>query len=253
MSIILNEVKWIEDVVREHNLESNPVNTMSVYAGCLYHKRGCDKAEIRNRLDELFLRCMPDEPLVLWSDILDKIAKEADKKIPAELDEVIVTDGELSVIRSVPGVQTQRLAFALLCIAKFNLATRRNTSGWVKTPHKNIMKMANINTSTERQCSMLRDMRNAGLLRFSYRVDDTSVRVLYMNTDSPVAIRVTDFRNLGFQYMMHNGEKYIQCSNCGLTVKRNSPAQIYCKGCASEIHIQDAVDRVMTRRNYARG
>ena len=70
--------------------------------------------------------------------------------------------------------------------------------------------------------------------------------------DGEVAVRVSDFRNLGYQYLKYHGEPYFECENCGLTVRQNNKKtgrrQKYCQSCAAEIKIQQTINSVMRRR-----
>ena len=91
---------------------------------------------------------------------------------------------------------------------------------------------------------MLNDLRDAGLVEFGKKVDSTNIRVTCIDDDSPVVARITDFRNLGFQYSMLNGERFIECACCGMVVKPASNRQKYCKSCALE------VNRTSALRNY---
>ena len=101
-------------------------------------------------------------------------------------------------------------------------------------------------------------LKDAGLLRFSKRIDNTNVRVCFVDGSSPVALSVSDFRNLGYQYMKykyrkHKRNPYFECENCGITVKYTDPEkgrkQKFCKACATEIAVQQRVNYIMRRKN----
>ena len=112
--------------------------------------------------------------------------------------------------------------------------------------------MANINTSIKRQSSMFGQLKDAGMIRFSKQIDNLSVQVLFAE-DGDAALRVTDFRNLGYQYMKYHGEPYFECAHCGLTDKIKSATQRrpqkYCAQCAVEIRTRQNVNSVMRLRN----
>lgn len=65
-------------------------------------------------------------------------------------------------------------------------------------------------------------------------------------------MRVSDFRNLGYQYMKYHGEPYFECTNCGITEKIKNPSSgrppKYCPQCAAEIRTKQNVNSVMRRR-----
>lgn len=249
MSIVLNEREWAEVAIANRQLGKKPVETLSRVARYYCQSEKYKKREVRAKLEDFLLQCDPGVVLVKWADTIDKIVRAADKYPLIELEGIDITEAELQTVRNLEGKQLQRLAFTLLCVAKYWDATQLKNSGWVNTADKEIMKMANINTSIKRQSLMLHEMKNAGLLRFSKRVDSLNIQVKFIRTNSPVAIHISDFRNLGNQYLLYCGEPYFQCAHCGLTIKKKSNVHKYCPECAAEMYIKKSVESVMRKRN----
>lgn len=251
MSIVLNEYDWAERALKDKALGKKPYETLSRVAK-YYTYKNYTRKEVRRLLDEFLLQCEPTASLVTWSDTLDNAAKYAAKYPLIMIEEIIVTKPEMEKIDALPGKQLRRLAFSLLCIAKYLYAVSPNTSYWVGTPDNEIMKMANINTSIKRQSSMFGQLKDAGMIRFSKQIDNLSVQVLFVE-DGETAVRITDFRNLGYQYMKYHGEPYFECAHCGLTDKIKSATQRrpqkYCAQCAVEIRTRQNVNSVMRLRN----
>lgn len=188
MSIVLNEREWAENAITSRQLGKKPVETLSrvarYYCQCEKYK----KKEVRGKLEDFLLQCDPGVILVKWSDTIDRIVRSSDKFPLIELEGIDITEAELQTVRSLDGKQLQRLALTLLCVAKYWDAAQEKNNGWVNTSDKEIMKMANINTSIKRQSLMLHEMKNAGLLRFSKRVDSLNIQVKFIRANSPVAI-----------------------------------------------------------------
>lgn len=247
MSIVLNEKEWAEAAIANRQIGKKPMETLSRVSR-YYYEEGYKKRDIRNKLDDFLLQCDPGVVLVKWSDTLDKMARNVDKYPLIKLDCIDVTKAELDVIDSLDGKQLRRLAFTLLCTAKYWDAAQQNNNGWVNTADKEIMKMANINTSVRRQSAMLHDMKDAGLVKFSKRVDNLNVQVKYIHNDSPAILHISDFRNLGNQYLLYCGESYFQCEQCGLAIKKKSNVHRYCSECAAEMYIKKSVESVMRQR-----
>lgn len=251
MSIVLNEYDWAERAIKDKALGKKPYETLSRVAKYYTYKNYARK-EVRRLLDEFLLQCEPTASLVTWSDTLDSATKYATKYPLIMIDEILVTQPEMEKIDSLPGKQLRRLAFTLLCISKYLYTVSENTNYWVNTPDNEIMKMANINTSIKRQSSMFGQLKDAGMIRFSKQIDNLSVQVLFAE-EGDVVLRVTDFRNLGYQYMKYHGEPYFECAHCGLTEKIKSTTQRrpqkYCAQCAVEIRTKQNVNSVMRLRN----
>lgn len=251
MSIVLNEYEWAERMIGNHELGKKPIETLNRVAK-YYLENRYSKPEIRKLLDTFLTQCDPSVSLVHWSDTLDKVTKNVGKFPLIRLDGVNITYEELERIETLGGKQIRRLAFTLLCVAKYWDAVSESNNHWVNSPDKEIMQMANINTSIKRQSLMFAELRDAGFIKFSKKIDNLNVQVLFMEPGK-TAIHIQDFRNIGYQYLKHYGAPYFECVNCGITVKIQEPArgrrQKYCPSCAVELHMKQKVDSVMRRRN----
>lgn len=158
----------------------------------------------------------------------------------------------MEAIERLEGKQIRRLAFTLLCVAKYWDAVSDKNDHWVNTSDREIMQMANISTSIKRQSAMFAELKAANMIHFSKKIDNLNVRVVFME-DGDTAIHIQDYRNLGYQYLKYYGGPYFECENCGLTVKIQEPSrgrrQKYCQGCSIEVHTRQMVESVMRRRN----
>ena len=253
MGIVLNELEWAKNAISNHSLGNKPSETLSRVAR-YYFYGGKNKPETRALMEKFLTDCDPYISIVKWSDTLDNVLKYASRRPLLMIESIPISKPEIDIIKSISGAQAQRLAFTLLCIAKYNFIAGNNQEYWVSTPDSEIMRMANIQTSIKRQSLLFANLRDAGLIYFSKRVDNLSVRVLFVKSGD-TAISVKDFRNLGYQYMNyieHNG-KYFVCESCGLTTKENSSdprgrKKKYCNECAVKIRLKQTVDSVMRSR-----
>lgn len=251
MSIVLREHEWAEKMINSRTLGKKPSETFTRIAR-YYMDKGYDKKATRHMLDSFLLQCDPTASLPKWSDALDYAVKKALKYEAIEIDGIYVTAPEMSKIENLDSKQLKRLAFTLLCLSKYWKIVVPNGDYWVNNKENEIMAMANINTSIKRQAAMYHKLRELDLIQFSRKVDNTSVKVQFVE-DGEIVMRITDFRNLGYQYLKQLGEPYIECQNCGITAKISDPTkgkrQKYCKECAVEIAIQQRVNSVMRQRN----
>lgn len=233
-----------------HDLGGRPFETLRRVAR-YYLDKGYSPSDARLKLDRFMLECDPFVGLQKWSDTLDRAVSRAIKCPAVDIDSIDITAPEMDAIDALDGKQTKRLAFALLCLAKYWMIVRPNCDYWVNNRSVEIMELANISTSIKAQGEMFWALRNAGLIKFSKQVDNTSVRVCFA-TGGDVVVQIRDFRNLGYQYMMYHGEPYFVCVNCGITTKSKDPEnkrrQKYCPECAAKMRLQQHVDAVMRFR-----
>ena len=164
MTIVLNELEWAEKMINGQNLGSKPFETLSRIAK-YYLANNNSKKETRSKLDSFLLKCDPSVSLPKWSDVLDYAVLKAAKYEPVTVNEILITDKEMSVIDSLQGTQLRRLAFTLLCLSKYWDAARKNTGHWVNNKDSEVMKLANINTSIKRQSAMYHTLNELGLIK----------------------------------------------------------------------------------------
>ena len=233
-------------MIAQKTLGKKPFETLRRVAR-YYMDSGYGRSDTRKLLEEFLMQCSPGSSAVLWMDTLDRAVSAASKRASVNLDPIEITTPEMEIVGSVSGVQAQRLAFTLLCLAKYAIAVNPEMNGWVCADDTDIMRLANIKTSVRRQSAMYRQLCDAGLIQFSKKIDNTNVRVLFMK-DGEVSMRIDDFRNLGNQYLMKCGKAgFFRCEGCGAIVcnpiaskrtdKRGVNGQKYCPECAKERRI----------------
>ena len=248
MGIVLNEREWAESALAARSLGKRPVETLSRIARYYYQCEGYSKKDIRGKLEDFLIQCDPDVVLMRWENTINRVVKSSGKYKIIEIDGFDITQNEMNTIQSIQGRQPQRIAFVLLCAAKYWNAAQPSNNNWVNLQDKEIMSLANVNTSSQRQNMIFHDLKNRGLIRFGRRVDSLNIQVQFMDESGEVALHVDDLRNLGNQYMLYCGEPYFRCANCGLTLKRRSNSNRYCPDCASEMYIRKTVESVMRNR-----
>lgn len=247
MSIVLNENEWAEEMIKSRDLGKKPSETLRRVAR-FYLDKGFPPANVRKKMELFLIQCDPVASLPKWSDIIDYALKKAKEYEAIDIKHLYITDKEMKTIDNLDGKQLRRLAFTLLCLAKYWHEVQPNSDYWVNNKDTEIMSMANVNTSLKRQGTMYWTLNNLGLVQFSKKVDNTNIRVCYVQDGEPV-MDIHDFRNLGYQYLMYHGEPYFTCQHCGIVTKLNNPKigrkQVYCKKCAAEIAVQQRVNSAM--------
>lgn len=258
MDIVLNEVAWAENALNEKVLGKRPSETLGRVAKYYIHTIGKSQRDTRAELEKFLIACDPYASIVTWDKALDRAVKYGAKYPPVVIDKIDIMESEISIIDSLDSTQIRRLAFTLLCVSKYMKAVNPDMDYWVSTPDKDIMRLANINTSIKRQSMMYGKLRDAGLIRFSKRVDNLSIRVLFASDSGKVCMEVSDFRNLGNMYMMRTDHRYYKCECCGLVCKEKDTKtrgrkRKYCAECAVRVKTRQSVNSVMNKRRYING
>lgn len=252
MGVVLKENDWAEQMIKSGDLGKKPSETLKRVAR-YYLDKGYTEREARRRLDAFLIQCDPLASLPKWSDALDYALSRAMKFPAVDIEYIPITASEMGVIDSIDGVQPKRLAFTLLCLAKYWMTINPDMNGWVVNKDSEIMKIANVSTSSKRQSLIYHKLNSSGLIQFSKKVDNTNIKVNYIDDSGDVVLKVTDFRNLGYQYLMYHNGPYFVCENCGITTKTNSGGskrnQKFCKECSVKIRTRQHIEAVMRYKN----
>ena len=124
-----------------------------------------------------------------------------------------------------------------------------NNNNWVNRKDNEIFSLANITLTTKRQSLLINDLWTMQYIGYSRVVDNININVKIVDNESPTVLYISDFRNLGNQYMRYCGEKYIECECCGKVVKEKHGKQRYCTECATEIDRQKSLERYYKSHN----
>lgn len=215
--------------------------------------KGATEADAKSAVEEYIIKCKPDASIVKMKDMIDAAISFASKHEAVDIGCVKVTKSELAAIGAIQsGNQAKRLAFTLLCLAKYWNASLNSNSNWVNSEDTFIMRAANIKTSIKRQCLLYRNLRDEGLISFSKKIDCTNVCVNFVSEDDEVVLQISDFRNLGNRYLMASGEPYFECAECGIVTKRSGATtgrkQKYCEECAMKVKSRQSVDSAIKKK-----
>lgn len=258
MSIVLNEHEWAEEMLESTQIGKKPFDTIRCISR-YYFDLGYKRREVRRAIDKFVFRCGENPTSKRWSDKIDSAITMAQKNKAIIIENIIITKPEMTVIESLESVQVQKLAFTLLCLAKYRNAVSTFSDSWVSCKDNEVMRMANIHASVRRQSEYYHVLMENAIIRPSKKIDNTNIQVLFAEDGEP-AMRVNDFRNLGYQYLMYHGDqKFFVCQNCGIITKKKKDApaeesqirgrkQKYCSECAIKVNIQKTMVRVMRNK-----
>ena len=193
-----------------------------------------DKINIIKELDDFMNTYYPNYNSVDWISILEKYAIKADTYSLCECDGIWITENELNVINDIHDKVLERLAFTLLCLAKFRNYRNPDNNNWLNYSNGKIYAMACINTTALEKDMKFNKLKESGLIEYAKKVDNLNIQVLYIDNDSENKLFISDFRKLGYEWKLYKGEKYIRCIDCGTLVKKKNGTTKYCSNCRKE-------------------
>lgn len=234
--IVLDERKYAENCLRDGSINDNPFFTLSILAKYYYHYLGFRKKKIIKLLLEFLEKNYPKYELnkYTWQTSVEKLAARAGKFPLFEIAGVSITKSELDTIANIHNKVLERLAFTMLCLAKFGNAKNDSNNNWVNLDSKEIFKLARISCKANEREIKIGQLYQMGLLEFSKRNDNLNCRVTFVDNDSEGVVFISDTRELGYEYLKYKGENFIRCADCGILTRGNkNGTKRYCKDCSA--------------------
>lgn len=234
--IILNEEEYANERLKRNDIGENPYTTINILAKHYYHIVGLKKKEIKecliDFLNSTYPRYATDK--TEWEKTIDNIIKNVHKNKLFVSNGIAITENELVTIGKLNDTTLEKLAFTLLCIAKYKNQKSKHNNNWVNTTIKDIYNMACIKCSKKDKAIYIGELINKGYVRYANKIDNLNIKVLFMDSDSEVKIIISDFRRLGNEYLYYNGGNFVRCADCGLLVSNNkNKTRKYCDDCGT--------------------
>lgn len=234
--IILDEKKFAEDCLQNGLIVLKPYYILTILAKYYYHIRGFRKKKIMELLFDYLKKYYPRYELseFYWKTEVEKIAEKAGKNLLIEISGVKITKSEIEKIKELKNKTLERLAFVMLCLAKYHNLRNSKNNNWVNTNDAEIFKFARVICDIKERNKKIGTLWNLGYIEFPKRVDKTNYRVTFIDDDSDEEMFIDDFRELGYEYRKYCGENFIRCAECDILIKGNkNGTKKYCKECAS--------------------
>ena len=234
--IVLNEKKYAIECLENGFVGRKPFFTLSIIAKYYYYCLNYKKSKIEMLLNDFMFKNYSigyQSDRLSWQDTIEKIVKKVNNYTLLELDGVKITKSELETISGIGNPNKERVMFTILCLAKFGIARNPQNNGWVNTDSKEIFKMARVSCKAKERELYIGDLCDRGLLELPKRNDNVSLRVTFID-DGDEELFISDFRELGYEYLKYNGENFIRCAECGILTRGNkNRTKRYCKDCAA--------------------
>jgi len=170
-----------------------------------------------------------------WSKTLDRFIRSAKKYKLSEIEYIPITMNELHTISQIGNIREERLLFSLLCFAKLYNAKNEKNNGWVNANIRDICRTARVSVTINDREHLLYELSKLKLIKCSSKSGNDNLKVLFIDNDSnsEAILKITDFKELGYEYLnWKRGELFI-CKKCGKIYKQNKNCtRIYCKECS---------------------
>lgn len=232
--IVLNEKEYAENCLKNGKLSNKPFFDLSIIAK-YYYSIGYKKKKIETLLND-FMRENYDRyefDEISWRNTISNLVEKAKKYKLFEINGIKVTKSELEKISEIHNKVLERLMFTMLCLAKLGNERNERNNGWVNTEVKDIFTLARISATIYDQDLKINQLYQLGLIEFPKRNDLLNIRVTFADNQGDEELYISDFRELGYEYLKYKGENFFRCQECGILVRQNkNSTKKYCKDCA---------------------
>lgn len=231
--IILNELEEIEKVINSKSVNENELgNTIYLLTRYLYHEKGLRRVGIISYINNFMATACPNYHEWDWFNRIEKYALKAKNSPLMQIDSVPITQQELNCIEEIKDLKLEKLAFTMLALSKFCNMTYPGNSNWIKYEYKFIFELANITCTDKDRLMALRSLMLKHIITRSKKNGVMKFTVNIVDNESDAILNLSDFRNLGYEYLLYKGQNYTRCKRCGQLFKqsRNNRAE-YCKSC----------------------
>lgn len=166
-----------------------------------------------------------------------------------ELEYIPIYKKEINVISTLPTDRQKKFVFTLYVIARY-----MDCGGWINKKDlkglSEVFKLANVTLTQEKKNEMLYELHSKGYIEFCKKIDNLNIRVSLSDPqEDEIAYKLTDFTNIGNQYIGNFKKGYKQCKNCGKRIKNTGNRKIYCTECAEKINRIGTKNRMKELRN----
>lgn len=240
----MKESEAVQEIINKKSVSDNTYADLILLIKYYYSqaKKSNKKLKTKEVIAELqeYLKPQYDNyQSVDWYNRLEKLIKKYKNTPLYDVDSIPITDAELTTIKSIKNKKLEKIAFVSLVLAKYyNLKNEKNND-YVNVEYSVIFGLARVTaTVMYEQPSLLHELKERNLVQRSNRIDNPNFRVLFIDDDSPVVLHITDLRELGYQYLKYKGEKFIECAECGVLLRKKNNATKYCPACRGYQPIQ---------------
>lgn len=254
MSIVLNEAKEAERILKSGEVGKKPTSTLFLLGKYYRQKNNLEKTQTSKALDSFMRDNYKNYNPVLWENIIEDISKKANKYPLREIDSIGITQDELNEISKLANIKYEKLVFTMLCFAELYNTISENNNGWVNIGIPEIFRIARVTVKYKKDKFLyLNDVEKSGLISFSNKNDNLNLKINFLTDGMHENVMyISDFRELGYEYLNYVEDgSFIRCSECGRLVRKKSKfdsSTKYCHECAKKIETKNATKRKRNQR-----
>lgn len=171
---------------------------------------------------------------------IEEYVKNASKYPFKDIESIKITKKELDFIANLNNIRLEKIAFVLLCIAKYECYYHDEPKYWISWSLNNISKLARVHVTKDENRQLFRELVLSGVIESNSSGVNLYEHILFVSHDKDDSVVLelseVDYKELAYTYLFYkNGfSGYVHCEKCGRLVKQKSNRQKFCNECADE-------------------
>lgn len=242
MDFVFNELFLVERQINEHKVnDNNAIEMIRMLAKYNCHEKHMSKEENYKAILDYMNKFCKTFTEADYYKIIDSCIESVGKYGFKKIDSIKIMRSELNFIAKLKDLKLERLAFVLLCVAKYDHYYSESSEYWCNRSWHSIFNMARIsNSGPAAQQKALRVLKLAGAIETTRKVGQDSLKILFVANEEEnnvvFELTETDFKELGYVYLYYkNGfDGFIPCQSCGRLIKKKKNNTKYCKECSDK-------------------
>ena len=256
---IFNEKEYIENIMNSKQIDlTNPTNTIRKLARYNFYVNGYKKSKNYSAIVDYMTKNFKDFSEMTYQKAIDGCINDVDKTPFKNIESVKITKSELDRISSLDDIKKQKLAFVLLCTAKYRDEYNPNNCHKTDISVTDLYKMARVVLPCSERNIYLHFLITDGLVESHNNSKTKNKKLLFVSEDDNdevvLELKEIDFKELAYVYMCwkNNGEGFTKCQRCGKTVKQSKTRpKKYCEECAEIVEKENSKERVRRHGGYS--
>lgn len=172
-------------------------------------------------------------------ELVQKTIKTVKKFSLKLVEHIYITQSELDFIVSLNDIKLEKIAFVVLCLAKYHNEVSDKPDSCIYFKLNEIKNMARINMSKVDFEYFYHNLYTAGVLQMNNSPTSTIQIVQFVSTDAndPIVLELkeVDYLELAYVYLSwkNDGKGYARCQKCDRLMRQSkTKPRKYCEECA---------------------
>lgn len=240
---VFDEKQYIESTINAKEVDlNNPTNTIRKLARYNFYINGYKKTKNYDSIVEYMTNNFKDFSEMVYQKAIYGCIRDVEKTPLKNIDVVKITKSELDEISSLDDIKKQKLAFVLLCTAKYRDQYNPGNGHKTDISATDLYKMARVVLPVSERNIYLHFLVKDGLVEAHNNSKSKNKKLLFVSEDDTdevvMELHEIDYKELAYVYMSwkNNGEGFTKCQRCGKTIKQSKTRpRKYCEDCAEII------------------